>query len=135
MTSRRASVGFGVAEAAVALLVGVGVFVALPARWAPVDVGAGLLVVLKVASSVSLLAEVRHARAIAAASAVVALVLGMLVVTALAVTAGWLGGIYGSVGAGGALLFALVAALVLPYLVVLPVVQLVWLLPNRADAR
>jgi hypothetical protein len=48
-------------------------------------------------------------------------------VTVLAVTASWLSGVYGPVGAGGAVVLVLVAALALPYLVVLPVVQLVWL--------
>ena len=135
MISRRASVVFGVAEAVVALLVGVGVFAALPARWAPVDVVAGALVLLKVASSAGLLADRSWARAAAVASASAALALGLFVVTGLGLAAGWLAGIYGSVGAGGALMFGLVAALVVPYLVVLPAVQLGWLLPGCDGGR
>jgi hypothetical protein len=56
-----------------------------------------------------------------------ALALGLALVTWLALTASWLSGVYGPVGRGGALLLAFVAALALPYLVVLPAVQLVWL--------
>jgi hypothetical protein len=59
--------------------------------------------------------------------AALALVFGLVLVTALALTASWLSGVYGPVGRGGALLLTLVAALALPYLVVLPLVQLVWL--------
>ena len=55
------------------------------------------------------------------------LALGLALVTVLAVTASWLSGVYGPVGAGGAVVLVLVAALALPYLVVLPVVRLVWL--------
>jgi hypothetical protein len=57
----------------------------------------------------------------------VALALGLLVVSLLAVTASWLSGVYGPVGRGGAIVLALVAALALPYAVVLPIVELVWL--------
>ena len=53
--------------------------------------------------------------------------------TLLALTASWLAGIYGPVGAGGAAIMALVAALALPYLVVLPCVELVWLAPRRPE--
>ncbi len=63
---------------------------------------------------------------------VTALALGLFAVTVVAVTASWLSGIYGPVGRGGAIILALVAALALPYLVVLPVVQLVWLRPGKA---
>jgi len=59
----------------------------------------------------------------------VALALGLFLVSVLAVTASWLSGVYGPVGAGGAIILTLVAVLALPYLVVLPVVELVWLRP------
>jgi hypothetical protein len=64
----------------------------------------------------------------------VALALGLFLVTVLAVTASWLSGVYGPVGAGGALILTLVAVMALPYLVVLPVVELVWLRPARVAA-
>jgi hypothetical protein len=64
-------------------------------------------------------------------AAVIALVVGLGLVSALSLTASYLSGIYGPVGRGGALILILVAALALPYLVVLPAVQLVWLGPLR----
>jgi hypothetical protein len=118
---------FGVADLVTAGLVLLGVFVGLPARWAPVDVPASVLVALKIVSGVSLIARARWAPRMATVGAALALALGLALVTALALTASWLSGVYGPVGRGGALLLTLVAALALPYLVVLPAAQLVWL--------
>jgi hypothetical protein len=123
----RVSLVFGFADLVTAALVVLGVFVGLPARWAPVDVPASVLVALKLASGLSLIARARWAPRMATVGAALALALGLALVTGLALTASWLSGVYGPVGRGGALLLTLVAALALPYLVVLPVVQLVWL--------
>ncbi len=123
----RASLVFGVADFLTAALVIVGVFMGLPARWAPVDVAASVLIVAKLASGALLVARAPWAPRVATLGAALALVLGLALVTALALTASWLSGVYGPVGRGGALLLTFVAALAFPYLVVLPVVQLVWL--------
>jgi hypothetical protein len=127
--TRRVAIVFGVADLLTAALVALGIFVGLPARWAVVDVAAGVLVALKVASGLSLMARARWAPTTTIAAAAVALAMGLALVTSLALTASWLSGVYGPVGRGGALLLTLVAALVLPYLVVVPAVQLFWLLP------
>jgi hypothetical protein len=121
---RRLALVFGAADLLTAAVVTVGVFMGLPARWAPVDVAAGVLVALKLGSGVSLLARASWAPRLATVAAAVALALGLALVTTLAFTASWLAGVYGPVGRSGALLLALVAALALPYLVVLPAVQL-----------
>jgi hypothetical protein len=127
--TRRVAIVFGVADLLTAALVTLGIFVGLPARWAVVDVAAGVLVALKIASGLSLIVRVRWAPTMTIAAAAVALALGLALVTSLALTASWLSGVYGPVGRGGALLLTLVAALTLPYLVVVPAVQLFWLLP------
>jgi hypothetical protein len=132
MPARATTLFFGVADVLTGALVAVGVFAGLPARWWPVDVGAGLLAALDVAAGVALLVGVRWAPRLAQGACAVALVLGLFTVTMGAVTASWLAGVYGPVGAGGALILALVAALALPYTVALPIAQLVWLRP-RAD--
>jgi hypothetical protein len=72
---------------------------------------------------------------VARVASTVTLVLGLLLVGTLAVTVSYLRGIYGPVGRGGALILTLVTALVLPYLVVLPAVQLVWLGPPWRAAK
>jgi len=147
MLSRRAALVFGISDLVTAALIVFGVFGALPARWAPVDSVAALLAASKAASSAALLAAAtraarqgtaigstsasdRWAWRLARAAAGFALAVGLCLVSALALTASWLSGVYGTVGRGGAVVLALVAALVLPYLVVLPAVQLCWLAPR-----
>jgi hypothetical protein len=131
MLSRRAALVFGIADLLTAAVVGLGVFVALPARWWPVDSAAAALTALEVAAGVGLLAATTWGERVARAASAVALGLGLFLVTVLAVTASWLSGVYGAVGQGGAIILALVAVMALPYLVVLPVVELVWLRPPR----
>ena len=127
--SRRAALVFGIADLLTAAVVGLGVAV-LPARWAPVDSAAALLTAVELAAGVGLVARAAWGERAARAAAAIALALGLFTVTLLAVTASWLSGVYGPVGAGGAIILTLVAVMALPYLVVLPVVQLVWLRPR-----
>jgi hypothetical protein len=127
MLSRRAALVFGIADLLTAAVIGLGVFVGLPSRWAPVDAAAVVLTGAQVAAGVGLLAARAWAPRVARAASALSLALGLGLVSVLAVTASWLSGVYGPVGAGGAVVLVLVTALALPYLVVLPVVQLVWL--------
>ena len=127
MLSRRAALVFGIADLVTAAVLVIGVFVGLPSRWAPVDATAIVLTGAQVAAGIGLLAGKSWAPRVARAASALALALGLAIITVLAVTASWLSGVYGPVGAGGAVVLVLVAALALPYLVVMPVVQLVWL--------
>jgi hypothetical protein len=108
------------------LLLG-GVWLALPARWAWVDVPATLLAVAALLSSVALLLRTRWATPWARVVLWAELLLGTTTASLLAAAAAQLAGSYGPVGAGGAILLVVVALLVLPYLVVFPALQLVWL--------
>jgi hypothetical protein len=112
-----------------AALVGLGVFVGLPTRYWLIDVPAVLAMVLLGVAGGGLLACRAWGAPVARVASSVTLVLGLLLVGALAITVSYLRGIYGPVGRGGALILTLVVALALPYLVVLPAVQLVWLGP------
>ncbi len=134
MTPRAARV-FGGTHALTGLLVACGVFRCLPVRWLPVDVAAGALVVLETAAAAGLLGGAAWGKAVARATSFAALGAGLSLVTVLAVTASWLAGVYGPVGAGGATLLVLVAALALPYLVVLPCVEIIWLGGREAAGR
>jgi len=118
---------FGIADILTALLVAFGTFVALPTRWLPVDAAACVLVALELVSGAGLLLRAPWGPRASSAVAAVALVVGLTVVTTLALTASWLAGVYGAVGSGGAIILTLVAALLLPYLVVLPAVKFAWL--------
>jgi len=135
MPTRTERLFFGVADLLAGALVAVGVFAGLPARWWPVDVGAGLLATLDVAAGVALLVGVRWAPRLVRVACAVSLALGLLTVTVGAITASWLAGVYGPIGSGGALILGLVAALVLPYAVALPLAQLVWLRPRAGEDR
>ena len=127
MLARRTCIVIGTADVLTAALVVFGVFVGMPTRWWPVDTAAVALVAIELASGIGLFAETRWAVRVARAAGAVALAMGLFTVTVLALTATWLSGVYGPVGRGGAIVLALVAVLVFPYLVVLPVVQLLWL--------
>jgi hypothetical protein len=115
----------GAIDLVTALLLLGGVWGVLPARWWPVDVGATLLGALLAVSGAGLLAGTPWARRVGLVAGGAALVLGLALVTTLALTASYLSGLYGPVGRGGAVILALVAALALPYLVLFPAAQLV----------
>jgi hypothetical protein len=122
---------FGAANVAVGLFTAWGVFRLLPTRWWLVDGGAVIVSVLFVASGVALLRNARFAERLTRIAATVLLVIGLASFAALASTAAYLSGVYAQVGTTGAIIFGLVAALVLPYLVVLPAAELAWLGPRK----
>jgi hypothetical protein len=136
LVPRRVALSIAFADVFLAAMLIAGVFFALPSRWWPVDLTAATLAAIQLASAVGLFAGAPWAARVARVAGAATLAVGMFTVTTLAVTASWLSGVYGPVGLGGALVLALVAALVLPYLVALPVLQLLWLRPDpQAAAR
>jgi hypothetical protein len=64
-------------------------------------------------------------------SAALSLACGLALTIALIVSASFLAGVYGPVGSGGVVLFTLLVALVVPYLVALPLAQFLWLRGQR----
>jgi hypothetical protein len=134
MPGRRAALAMAVADLFTAGLILFGVFVALPARWWPVDSTAAVLAAVQMGAAIGVLARASWGHRLARAASMVALGAGLVTVTALALTASWLSGIYGPVGKGGAIILGFVAVIVLPYLVVLPAVQLLWLGPHGRAA-
>ena len=135
MPYRRTALVMAAADVLTAGLVLFGVFEALPARWWPVDTVAAVLAAALVAAGIGLLARGPWGHRVARAASAVALVVGLSTVSMLALTAGWLSGVYGPVGRGGSIVLAFVATLVVPYLVVLPVAQLLWLGARATPAR
>jgi hypothetical protein len=132
---RTVAIAFGAVDVISAILLFIGVFEALPARYWLVDSGAALLIALFAAAGAGLLADTPWARRAALAASIASLALGLLLVTTLALTASYLSGIYGPVGRGGALILGLIAALALPYLVAIPLAQLAWLGRARAATK
>lgn len=119
------------AQGVIGALLLAGIWLALPARWWPVDVFGTALGASALLAAVLLAARpglgMRWVQAVIWAE----LVLGTLAVTLLATSMAQLSGSYGPVGSGGALLMGTICALIVPYLVALPVLQL-WFL--RSDA-
>ena len=128
---KRARVGFGIANVVVGLAIALCVWRLLPTRWWVVDGGGAIVTLLLVASGAALLRNARSAAHLTRIASFVVLALGLAVFAALVLTASWIHGVYGPVGKGGAIIFALVALMVLPYVVVLPLVELLWLGPKR----
>jgi hypothetical protein len=140
--ARAPALAFGAANVASAAVVALGVFRGLPERYLPVDLPAAIVVVLLGASGAGLAFRTRWGVAVGKVAAGVTLALGLVLVAALAMSASYLAGVYGPVGEGGAVLFTLVLALAVPYLVALPALELFWLRrgepkappPSGADA-
>jgi hypothetical protein len=99
----------------------------LPARYWLVDAPGTALAILGATSAYGLFAGRSWGRSLARFACWFSLLVGAGAVSTLSFVAAHLAGLYGPVGAGGAVLMVTVAALILPYLVGLPLLQLVWL--------
>jgi hypothetical protein len=127
---------FATSNLVAAAVVLAGVFLALPTRWAPVDVSACIVAGALGAAGVGLFVKAPWAPFAVRAASTLVLFAGLLLIAVLALTASYLWGIYGPIGRGGGLIMFLVAALVVPYLVILPSVQLLWIGPReRAEEQ
>jgi hypothetical protein len=135
MENKKARLGFGIANVLVGGAVALCIWRLLPTRWWVVDGGAAIVSLLLVASGIALLRHARLAERITRVAAFVVLALGLAVFAALVLTASWIHGVYGPVGKGGAIIFALVALMVLPYVVILPLVELLWIGPRAARPK
>ena len=133
LLNTRARVGFGIANVVVAVGFAIGIFRLLPMRWWLVDTGGVVVIALMGASGLALLAKHRTAERITRIAAFAVLAIGLALFATLCLTASWLHGVYGPVGRGGAAIFALVAALVLPYVVLLPIAELLWIGPRACS--
>lgn len=101
------------------------IWAVLPARWMPVDVIGSIFALASIASGIGLVLGAPWARMVALATSAVTLVAGLALVTAVAVTASYLSGVYGPVGKGGGIILVFVALLLLPYMVLVPAAQIV----------
>ena len=104
-----------------------GVFGGLGVRWWVVDVPSVAVAVLLLLSSFGLARAQRWALSALRACAVLELAIGLLAVAALAISATYFGSVHGEVGKSGTLTLLLGVTLLLPYLIVYPSVQLLWL--------
>ena len=98
----------------------------MPARWLWVDVPSVLLIVLLLGSSGALVARAAISMRLAKIAGIALLALGMIAIFALTLSIAFLRGVYGALGSDGVVFFSLAILFGLPYLVVYPVVLLVW---------
>ena len=110
-----------------------GVWLALPMRWWPVDVAGTAVALMLVLAGVGLLMRHRHAERFALGVSTFVLCAGGLLIMALWWTVASLLGLYGAVGGGGAIILSIVALLLTPYLIVFPALQVYVHL--RSDGR
>lgn len=114
-------------ELLVAILLIAGIWTALPARWWPVDAVGTTLAVVLTGGAVGLLLKKKWGIWLSVAASWLTLAIGLVTISALAFSLSYLAGLYGPIGAGGAMILGAAAALLLPYLVGLPVIQLILL--------
>ncbi len=132
--ARNVRLGLGAGHVVLGIGLAIVLWVALRARYLPVDLTLGLVATLLAGSGAALLVGVRQAPLLARVSAAVALVAGLAFTTALIWTAAYLKGIYGDLGRGASAFFTLMVFTVLPYLVLYPGLALVLLRPKPVAA-
>ena len=110
------------------------IWIALPARWWPVDLTGSALALGFAVGALGLLMDRPWGRLLSRAVNWFCLLAGLSAVSALFFTAAHLAGLYGPIGAGGALIMATAATMVLPYLIALPALQLA-LLSNLGQGK
>jgi len=97
---------------------------ALPARWLPVDAIGSLLAVAAVVAGVLIAKAHPSGKVVGMWVSGAWFAVGAIVCTALVWAASGIVGLYGPVGSGGALVLFFVALLVLPYMVGIPILQM-----------
>jgi hypothetical protein len=117
------------------LLLAFGVFRGLPVRRAFVDVPSAALVIGHAVVAVGLFSGRPWGRIAALWFSRLALLAGVAAVVALLWSMAFLAKVHGPIGMGGVVLFAMVLALIVPYLVVLPLVEVAWLLRATTARR
>ena len=127
---------FAVANALIAGLVAFGVFAGLQDRWLWVDAPAVLVILLLLGSSLALVRRRAWSFKVVRIAAGLVLGFGLLVVAGLTSAAVFLSGVLGETGRAGFIVFVTVIALVLPYLVIYPSLQLLWAFAElRSDSE
>ncbi len=125
--SSRARKVFGALHLVSGAIVAGGVFAGLPVRYWPIDAPAATLSSALFLSATGLLLRTSWRERVARVVSWGTLVVGLALTALLTLTASHLAGLYGPIGRGGALIFLLVAVLVVPYLVAIPALSVHWL--------
>lgn len=134
-TDPRVRVAFGIWNALSALVLAVGLFAVVePRSWA-LDLPLGAIALVDLGAAVALLGQFSWARPVLTLAAWVGFGLGLLVISLIALTMSYLRGIHGDPGAAGLAVCGLIIALLVPYTVALPALELLWLNKLRGGSK
>lgn len=131
----RVRVAFGIWNALSALVLGVGLFAVVEPRFWVLDLPLGAIAFVDLAAAVALFGRFSWARPALTLAAWLGFGLGLLVISLIALTMSYLRGIHGDPGSAGLAVCALVIALLVPYTVVLPALELLWLNKLRSGSK
>jgi hypothetical protein len=123
----RVRVTFAVLNTLVSLILLVGVFGLIQPRFWVVDVPAALLAIVELVSAVALFARLPWALRALSVSAWVTFAGGLLLVGLIVLTMVFLRSVHGEDGLVATAVSGLVLALLVPYTLLLPALQLLWL--------
>ncbi len=126
-------VTFGVLNALSALVLLAGVFGVVEPRFWALDVPAAIIALVELVSAVGLLARLPWALRALTVSAWVSFVLGLTIVSLIVITIVFLRGIHGDYGLAALTVSGLIVALLVPYTVLLPALELLWLKRQRIE--
>jgi len=118
---------FAVSNALVALILLVGVFGLVQPRFWALDVPAGVLALVELVSAISLFARLPWALRALSLAAWVTFAGGLLLVALIVLTMVFLRSIHGEDGLVATAVSGLIVLLLVPYTLLLPIAQLLWL--------
>jgi hypothetical protein len=123
----RVRITFAMLNALVAVMLLVGVFGLIQPRFWVLDIPAAALALVELVSAVALFARLPWALRALSVSAWVTFVVALILVALIALTMVFLRSVHGEDGFAATAVSALVIALLVPYTLLLPAVQLLWL--------
>ncbi len=126
---------FGVLNALSALVLLVAVYGVLQPRFWGLDVPLTLIALVELVSAVALLAKLPWAIRALTVAAWVTLGFGLFVLSGILLTIVFLRGIHGDYGLAALAVSSLIVALLVPYTVVLPALELLWLKRQRVESQ
>jgi|SRR5450755_2179554 hypothetical protein len=129
VSDSRVRVIFAVLNTLVALILLVGIGLIQPRLWA-VDLPIALLALVELVSAAALFARLRWALRALLITAWITFVGGLILVALIVLTMVFLRSVHGEDGMVATAVSGLVIALVVPYTLLLPAVQLLWLKPR-----
>lgn len=133
--SNPARLTFGILNVLTALILSGGLFVVVQPRFWAFDLPVALIALLQWVSGVALLAKLRWATRALGVAAWASFGLGLLVISLVVLSMVFLRGILGDYGVAALAVSGLIVALLVPYVLLLPALELLWLKRAPSESR